>query len=140
MNEISYDEFKQTADYSNFITQNSKTGTLKVMAFTAQQAIPIKNTDIKISKIIGKNKVVFFEGLTNSSGIIDNITLPTSPSDYNEETFSPPNSTSYDLIATHRNHKALKDYTIGMFENTKIIQYVKLTPKINMEVMNNGSN
>ena len=84
MNEISYDEFKQTADYSNFITQNSKTGTLKVMAFTAQQAIPIKNTDIKISKIIGKNKVVFFEGLTNSSGIIDNITLPTSPSDYNE--------------------------------------------------------
>lgn len=61
MNLVTYEEFKKSADYEAFIKENPETGTLKVMAFTAYQAVPIPNVEILITKDINTQKVLFFK-------------------------------------------------------------------------------
>ena len=86
---ISYEEFQKTDAYPAFAKQNSDVGYLKVQAFMADQAIPIPDVEILITKEIEGNIVVFFRGYTDSSGIIDNITLPAPADTYHvlTETF-----------------------------------------------------
>ncbi len=50
---ISYEEFSKTEEYKGFISVNPEEGSLKVMAFTAYQAIPIEDAEIIITKEIG---------------------------------------------------------------------------------------
>ena len=68
--------FKNTSSYQNFISANPSEGYLKVRASAASQALPISGLKIVVSKIIDGNKVIFFEGTTDSSGVIEKITLP----------------------------------------------------------------
>lgn len=60
MNLVSFEEFKKTESYQEFIKENPSTGRLKVEVFTAYQAIPIPDTDIIITKDIDGKKVLFF--------------------------------------------------------------------------------
>ena len=76
MEYIIYEEFKKTDLYQQFILDNPDVGYLIVQAFTAYGAIPIENVNIVISKDIGNYKVIFFQGVTDSSGIISDIMLP----------------------------------------------------------------
>ena len=134
---ISYDEFMRLDEYQDFINENPDMGTLKVQVFTAYGAIPISDTDILISKDIGSYRVVFFRGRTDSSGIIDNISLP-APS-VNVSSYEAPEYTLYNLTAINVLYESIKQYLVGMFGNVKVIQYVKMTPKSN-EVINNYGN
>ncbi len=130
---MTYDEFKTTEDYQQFIKENPDIGYLKVMTFTAYQAIPIENVEILITRDIGNNKVIFFRGTTNSSGIIDNIELPAPVSGYNVKDYQVSNYTVYDLTAIRIDYETIKKYSIGMFGGVKIIQYVKMVPNISKE-------
>ena len=136
MNFISLDEFKNTDEYNDFISNNPSVGTLKVQAFTAFEAIPVSDTQILITKQIGDNNVLFFNGMTNSSGVIDDITLPApkpvefiTADDY-------PAYTLYTLNAYHDGYEPIKTYEIGMFGDIKILQYVKMTPEVTLKGVN----
>ena len=61
-------------------------------------------------------------------GVIDNIVLPTPkrvPNNYDL-----PRYTFYELSAIHVGYQDIKQYTISMFGNTKVIQYVRLVPEV----------
>lgn len=138
-NLISYEEFKKTDLYQNFIKQNPSTGTLKVQVFTAYKAIPISNAEIVIFKNIGNYKVVFFRGLTNSSGIIDDIVLP-APVNALETSMEAPEYTLYDLTAIAVEYEAIKQYQIAILGNLKVIQYIRMTPKVELEGVEQDGN
>lgn len=125
---ISYEEFSKTDDYQGFVGVNPKQGSLKVMAFTAYQAIPIENAEIIITKEIGGNNVLFFRGYTDSSGIIDNITLPAPTSGYDDNSFQTSSTTSYKLTAIRDKYDSVKQYIINMIGDVKVLQYIKMTP------------
>ena len=125
---ISYEEFSKTDDYQGFVGFNPKQGSLKVMAFTAYQAIPIENAEIIITKEIGGNNVLFFRGYTDSSGIIDNITLPAPTSGYDDNSFQTSSTTSYKLTAIKDKYDSVKQYIINMIGDVKVLQYIKMTP------------
>lgn len=125
---ISYEEFSKTDDYQGFVGVNPKQGSLKVMAFTAYQAIPIDNAEIIITKEIGGNNVLFFRGYTDSSGIIDNITLPAPTSGYDDNSFQTSSTTSYKLTAIKDKYDSVKQYIINMIGDVKVLQYIKMTP------------
>ena len=74
---INDENFKNTEAYRSFMNDNPVNGYLKIRAYGASGAIPISNLKIVVSKIINNTKIIFFEGTTNESGIIDKITLPT---------------------------------------------------------------
>ena len=131
MNYITYEEFKKLSDYQQFILDNPDVGYLKVQAFTAYGAIPIENVNIVVYKDIGNNRVIFFQGVTDSSGIISDIMLPA------PETITDPNATPaytiYNMTAIHSEYEAIKNYSIGMFGDVRVLQYVKMMPQISLE-------
>ena len=127
---ISYEEFQKTDAYLAFAKQNSDVGYLKVQAFMADQAIPIPDVEILITKEIGDDVVIFFRGYTDSSGIIDNITLPAPADTYNVSTETFSEFEVYDLTAVKESFQTLKKYTIGMFGGLKALQYIKMIPMI----------
>jgi len=137
---ISYEEFKNTDLYEDFVKDNPDFGNLKVQVFTAYGAIPVSDTNIVISKDIEEYKVIFFQGVTDSSGIISNILLPAPVTVTSSTPDVIPGYTIYNLTAVHQGYESLKSYTIGMFGGVNIIQYVKMLPEINIEGVENYGN
>ena len=125
---ISYDEFKKLDIYNDFINVNPDMGILKIEAFTANEGLPIPDTDILIYKDIGEYNVIFFKGKTDANGMIDNIYLPTPK--MSESNILEPLYTVYDMNAYHIGFETIKKYSIGMFGGIKVIQYVKMTPEV----------
>lgn len=126
MNNITYEQFKSLPEYQEYIETNPSTGVLKVQVFTADQAIPIPNTNIYITKQIGNYNVLFFQGETDSSGIIDNIILPAPIGDFNLDDFITPSYTTYQLVASNDQLKQIRQYQISMFGDVKVLQYIKM--------------
>lgn len=140
MNFVNLEDFKQTESYKNFIQENPSTGRLKVEVFTAYRAIPIPNTRILVTKDIDGQKVLFFSGLTDSSGMISNIELPSPAENKNFKPGDVAQYTMYDVTAIHEGYERIKKYDVAIFGNTGVIQYIKMIPEINMEgIDQNGS-
>lgn len=140
MNLVSFEEFKKTESYQEFIKENPSTGRLKVEVFTAYQAIPIPDTDIIITKDIDGKKVLFFAGKTDSSGMISNITLPSPAQNTNYKPGDDPQYTMYDVTAIHEGFERIKKYDVAIFGDTGVIQYIKMIPEIDMKgIDQNGS-
>lgn len=139
MQYITYEQFKNLDEYKDFIKENPSIGTLKIQAFTAYGAIPVPNTKIIISKDIEEYRIVFFQGDTDSSGIIDNIELPAPPGLSTTSTETP-QYTIYDMNAIHEGYETIKKYSIGMFGDVKVIQYVKMTPDVTLEGVDKNGN
>ena len=126
---ISYEEFKNTDLYEDFIKENNDVGNLKVQVFTAYGAIPVPDTNIVVYKDIEEYRIIFFQGVTDSSGIISDIVLPAPKMvTSNEET---PIYTIYNMTAFNTGYETLKNFSIGMLGGVNVIQYVKMLPDIN---------
>lgn len=128
---ISDQNFTNSETYQNFLKDNPSAGYLRIRAFAANQAIPISGLNITISKMIGGNNVIFFEGATNSSGLIERITLPTPKIDPNN--LDAPNSITYDINTIYNNDN--KIYKVNMYENVYVIQDINIVPNINTMMM-----
>lgn len=140
MNLISFEDFQKLEEYQRFVTDNPSTGTLKVEAFTAYGAIPIPDVEILVTKDFGNNRVIFFRGYTDSSGMISNIELPAPAGTFNPTTFETPAYTLYDLAAISEGYESIKRYNIGIFGDVSTIQYVKMIPKIELEGAEDNGN
>ena len=127
---INDQEFVNSTLYKEFIKQNPTNGFLSIRAFAANQAIPISGLKIVISKIMDGNNIIFFEGTTNTSGIIENIKLPT-PKQH-EDNLTEPASTTYDVVATYNIDNIKQQFQIKMYENIGVIQNINIIPKMNL--------
>lgn len=132
MNNISYEEFKNSNEYQDFIKNNPSTGTLKVFAYTAYKALPLEEVNIVITKNIGNNIVTFYSGFTDSSGIIDNIVLPAPITNFESDYNNLPKETVYTLKAYLDGYEDIDNYVIPIYGGTKMIQYVKMIGAINI--------
>lgn len=117
-------EFKSTDMYEEFIRENSARGILKIEAHSSTNAYPLKNVRIVVSKMIENDKVIFFDGLTNESGIIENIILPTKVMTDEVNSAADIIFTTYDVEASYPDNDLKKDYNVSIFDNVKVIQPV----------------
>lgn len=123
-------DFQESKLYQDFLKENPKEGYLKIRASTAFQAFPIPNLKIEVSITRDNNKIIFFEGYTNPSGIIERITLPapiTNPND-----LVAPASTKYDILATYQAENFEKQYTVNIYENIYVLQTINVIPNISL--------
>ena len=118
------DEFKESSLYKTFMSMNDSNGILKIEAYTASGAYPLKGVDIVVSKTFGEDKVIFYEGKTNDSGIIENIILPTRSIDGEINNASDIVYTTYDLDANYSEYDVSKKYDVSIFDDIKVIQPV----------------
>ena len=125
-------EFINSATYQKFLSDNPSRGYLSIRAYAASQAIPISGLKIIVSTIIDNSKVIFFEGSTNMSGIIEGISLPAPQLTAND--LIAPNKTIYQVEATYPSNNLNKVYSINMYENISVIQNISVVPNMNLDL------
>ena len=69
-------EFKKSLEYQDFIKENGGLGYLRIRAYGASEALPIENMTIIVSTIFDDKRIVFFNGKTDNSGMIERLELP----------------------------------------------------------------
>ena len=129
---VNDESFKNSKLYKDYIKDNPSTGFLKIRAYTANEAIPIKGVNITITKQIEDNTIIFYNGFTDESGIIEKIPLPAPKLDSNN--LESPNYTKYNITAIYNNET--KKYIVNMYENIYVTQTINIIPNMNMEVSN----
>ena len=138
MQYIRYDEFKNTDLGKEFLKENPSTGTLKIEAFMAYQSVPFEGVQIIISKDIEDYRVIFFQGTTDSSGMISDIILP-APEQSSSESLENPKYTIYNMTAIKEDYHTINNYNIGMFGGVPVIQYVKMQVEENNREVADGN-
>ena len=118
--------FKNSNLYKQYIADNAGEGYLKIRAYTASQALPISNLKIVVSKIIGNNNVIFFDGETNSSGVIEKIVLPAPAR--NSDDLVAPSSVAYDIKVTSNLDDTTSIYRVNIYDNIYVVQTINLVP------------
>ena len=82
---------------------------------------------IKVTKDIGNYRVIFYEGKTDYSGMINDIVLP-SPRRVSSDEIAP-SFTDYNLQATGSSQDINLNYKISICCSITVIQYINITPK-----------
>jgi len=130
MNTYNFDDpiFMESQLYQNFIEQNPSQGFLRIRAYAASQALPISGLRVIVSKILDNNKVIFFDGITNTSGIIEKITLPAPRLNPNNQEI--PIATTYDIEAIYTPDNINRKYYVNMYENIYAVQNINVVPNL----------
>ena len=126
MNKIDFNDnsFKETSTYKEFIKDNPSTGCLNIRAYSANYAVPIDGVKIIVSKVIDNYEVIFYEGVTDLSGMINSIYLPTSNTNPND--LEIPKATSYNIEAIYDN--TTRKYNVLIYPNIYVVQNINIIP------------
>ena len=126
MNNIYIDDFKNTSEYREFIKKNEAYGNLVIRAYAANEAIPISNVSIIVSLVINNNNVIFYNGMTDSSGMTPKIKLPAPI--YNENNLVTPLYTTYDIKAIYNNTDYA--YKVNLYDDICVQQTINIIPDV----------
>lgn len=128
---INDEAFYNSSEYQEYLKQNPGKGMLKIRAYGASEAIPVKGLKIIVNGDINGKKVVFYEGYTDESGSINNIVLP-APS-LNDNNLESPAKAVYEILATYFPDNITKVYKINMFDDVCVIQNISIVPDASIE-------
>ena len=121
---ITDSNFISTIVYKNFMIENTGRGILNIRASFANQALPITNLKVVVSKEIENYNVIFYEGVTNISGLIEKISLPTPPKE-NDDLIAPKNTT-YKITTLYNNREYT--YVVNMYDGICVVQNINIVP------------
>ena len=121
---ITDSNFISTIVYKNFMIETTGRGILNIRASFANQALPITNLKVVVSKEIENYNVIFYEGVTNISGLIEKISLPTPPKE-NDDLIAPKNTT-YKITTLYNNREYT--YVVNMYDGICVVQNINIVP------------
>lgn len=121
---ITDSNFISTIVYKKFMIENTGRGILNIRASFANQALPITNLKVVVSKEIENYNVIFYEGVTNISGLIEKISLPTPPKE-NDDLIAPKNTT-YKITTLYNNMEYT--YVVNMYDGICVVQNINIVP------------
>lgn len=119
------EEYFNSEKHADYLKNNPGSGLLRIQVYTANQAFPLEDVEVKVYKEIDGKRVVFFNGVTDSSGIIDNINLPTKEVKKEVESASDIMSTDYIIEAKYPKTGVVQDYIVSIYDDLKVIQPIK---------------
>jgi len=124
-------EEKSYYTYDEFLSDNPKSGSLRVQAFVAGRAFPVSNVKVKVTKEIGGQPYTVAERMTDASGIAGNIILPAPESNLSETpvTTQIPYAT-YDILIEQPRYVSLLYKDVPIFDSIESIQPVEMRPRI----------
>ena len=117
-------EFKNSNIYQDFLKNNPTNGYLKIRAYKASEALPVVGLKVEISKTIEDNKIIFYSGVTDNSGMIERVTLPTPRLDVSD--LNVPNNIEYDIKTSYEGVD--REYKVVMFEGVCVVQTINVNP------------
>lgn len=111
--------------YNKFMSENTGFGNLKIRAYAASEALPVSGLNIIVSSNIDNNNVVFFRGMTDSSGMIETIKLPAPK--LNLSNLEVPKTTIYNIEAyMDINNKS--NFSVNMYDGICVVQNINFVP------------
>ena len=123
---ITDQKFKSSSFFRDFLLNNPGKGNLKIRAFAANEAIPISDVSVIVSTIYDNTKIIFFEGNTDSSGMIDVLSLPTPK--LLLDNMEKPNSIIYEVEAIYKNNSVNQKFSVLMYDGICVLQNINILP------------
>ena len=123
---VNDENFLNSELYKNFINTHPSKGNLRIRAYAANGAVPISGLKVVVSTNIENNKVIFFEGVTDDSGLIDRISLPAYKLDLNN--LDIPDKTVYEINATYSPNNLKLLFSVNIYENVCVVQNINIVP------------
>ena len=123
------EDFINSNTYQEFIKKNPAKGNLRIRAYAASGAVPIKGVNITISTMANDNtKIIFFEGITNESGLIEKISLPAPR--LNSDNLIAPDKTEYEIDAVYAPDNISAIYKVNIYEDVCVQQNINIVPEL----------
>ena len=127
---INDENFKKTETYKRFINEHPVFGNLRIKATAASGAVPISGVKIVVTTNIESNNVIFYEGFTDSSGLISRISLPTYKLD--PDNLNVPEKTEYNVTATYIPDNLSMTFKVNIYENINVVQNINIVPELRL--------
>ena len=127
---VNDENFKNSATYKKFINEHPALGSLRIKASAASGAVPISGVKIVVTTMIENVNVVFFEGETDNSGLIEKINLPAYKLDTNN--LEVPNKTVYSVKATYVPDNLSMTFNVNIYENINVVQNINIVPELRL--------
>ncbi len=125
---ISDDSFINTSAYEEFMRSNPVKGRLRIRAYAASGALPVKGVKVIISTYVDDYKIIFFEGLTDESGVIPKIELPAPR--LNSDNMLVPDKREYEVEALYSPDNIKSIYKINIYEDICVEQIINIVPEL----------
>lgn len=113
-------KFYNPMDFVSFSLENNGIGKLKIRAYAANEALPVEGLHIVISSKIDGDDVIFFDGKTDSSGMVDTIELPAPK---NDDNLVVPKTITYMIVVDSKNN-----FMVDMYDGISVLQNINYVP------------
>ncbi|MBR2828629.1 MAG: hypothetical protein IKE70_05310 [Bacilli bacterium] len=124
-------EFLNSSLYQEFKKINAGYGNLKIRAYAAREALPLEGVHIIISTVYQNSKIVFFDGYTDASGMIEKLELP-APLVKNDNLVVPL-SISYEIRAEDVNNSINQLLSVNLYDGVCVVQNIHFIPESGVE-------
>lgn len=121
----SVEQFPSEAD---FLRRNPESGFLRVQVFAANQAFPIPNATVVVSKHFPAEDCIFFKTQTDASGIMSRITLPAPDRLLADAPSAMQPYATYDVRVTHPLFTEVHLVDVAVFDSVETVQNVEMIP------------
>ena len=126
---ISDESFINSNIFQDFIRKNPAKGNLRIRAYAASGAIPVAGVNIIISTMADENtKIIFFEGVTNESGVIEKISLPAPR--LSSDNLIAPDKTEYEIDAIYNPDNISAIYKVNIYEDVCVQPNINIVPEL----------
>lgn len=101
-------------------------GSLRVQVFMANRAYPVPSAHVVITGT--KNKRVYFDGYTDTNGVVGRLLLPAPKKIYSQSPQETPPYSQYDITVSHPKFQSRKYVGVPVFGGVESIQNIQLLP------------
>jgi len=115
--------------YEVFQQTHPGRGSLRVQVSTARGTFPVSGAWVEVSRVFDGSRRVLYRGMTDNSGIVEKIVLPTLPASYSrQESTAADSGTVYQVSVYHPGFVPLVDSDVELYDRIETILPVALEP------------
>ena len=110
-----------------FMDAHPERGTLRVQVSTGRGLFPVEGARVEIYRRLGPEPTVFYEGVTDASGIVEDIRLPALPAGWSQSAETAGISgTTYQVAVRHPQYGTVEGRPVTVFPRIETILAVSL--------------
>lgn len=110
--------------YKEFMNENSALGFLHIKVSASNDAKPIKGARVIVSTMYKDYTIVLFDGVTDESGMIKKLELPTLEVSSDDEIV--PSKRVYDIKVSYEPFKYDKTFSLNIYEGICAVQNINI--------------
>ena len=110
-----------------FLDAHPERGSVRVQVSTGRGLFPVEGARVEIYRRLGPEPTVFYEGVTDASGIVEDIRLPALPAGWSQSAETAGISgTAYQVAVRHPQYGTVEGRPVTVFPRIETILAVSL--------------